>query len=114
MTVVLFGAVLADEGEPSEWSCFTPHPASASQFRIAPGSHPRVYHIVSVPVENFKTVTMEDTINSITSTSPFRFDIFEPSEFSSRGRCANRGGAIPSDAYRSRCRGREGSHSYSN
>src|SRR5258708_2967290 len=43
MTVVLFGAPLADGDEPFEWSCFTPHPASASQFRIAPGSHPRLY-----------------------------------------------------------------------
>ena len=42
MTVVLFGAALAVD-EPSEWSCFTPHPASASQFRTAPGSHPRLY-----------------------------------------------------------------------
>ena len=50
-------------------------------------------------------------MNSITSTSPFRFDIFEPSGFSSSGRWANRGGVTPSDAYKSRCRGREGNHS---
>jgi len=51
ITVVLLGAVLAVEGEPSEWSWFTPHPASASQFRIAPGSHPRLYPRVNVPVK---------------------------------------------------------------
>lgn len=51
MTVVLFGAAFAGEDKLSEVSCFTPHPASASQFRIAPGSHPRLYHQVNVPAE---------------------------------------------------------------
>ena len=86
MTAVLLGAALADEDEPSEWSWFTPHPASASQFRIAPGSQPRLYP----PSQRFrgktKNITIKDTMNSITSTSPFRFDIFDPSGFSKRGR----------------------------
>ena len=43
MTVVLFGAALGDEDESSKRSCFTPHPARASQLRIAPGSQPRLY-----------------------------------------------------------------------
>ena len=54
MTVVLFGAALDGEDEPSEWSewsCCVPHPASASQFRIAPGSHPRLYPKVNVPIK---------------------------------------------------------------
>ena len=54
MTVVLFGAALDGEDEPSEWSewsCCVPHPASASQFRIAPGSHPRLYLKVNVPIK---------------------------------------------------------------
>ena len=85
MTVVLVGAVFSDGGEPSEWSCFTPHPARASQFRIAPGSQPRLYLLVNIPVEK-KTSERKDTINSITSASPLRFDIFEPSRFRSSGR----------------------------
>ena len=51
MTVVLVGAAFAEEGVPSEFSCFTPHPASASQFRTAPGSHPRFYPGVNITAE---------------------------------------------------------------
>jgi len=36
--------------------------------------------------KKIRTIMRKDTINSITSTSPFRFDIFEPSGFNSRGR----------------------------
>ena len=54
MSVVLLSATLSEEDEPSEWSewsCCTPHPMSASQFRITPGSPPRLFPRVNVPIK---------------------------------------------------------------
>lgn len=57
------------------------------------------------------SMARQHTMNSRTEALLLRFDILEPSGFSNMGRCANRGGFSARQEYRSRCNGRDGSHS---
>ena len=70
--------------------CPVPHPARASQFTTAEGIQSWSYTCIfskEVDATQGRILTM----NSLTLTEPLRFESFEPSGLSRRGKCANCG-----------------------
>ena len=72
-----------------EFPLVVPLPAKASQFIKAKGSQPLFFSLSVTWLYGWSRVP---TLNSNTLTSPFLFDIFDPSALSRRGRCPNWGG----------------------